>query len=186
MTLQELESRAKRQRMADDYYPTPSDAIVPILRHLPPSRVILDPCAGNGDLLRHFPGADTAYGIEKNEERAFRNGWLCADALAIEWPDADLCVLNPPFTSSQSFVEKALSWKREFDSTCESSRTVAALVRLTFLESAERKSLHQTNPADVYVLSRRPRFRSDTIGTDSVTAAWFVWGPGRGGRWCVL
>ena len=48
----------------------------------------------------------------------------------------------------------------------------------------DRRAFHDAHPADLYVLSRRPSF----IGTGSDTAAyaWWVWGPGRGGRYQVL
>ncbi len=40
-------------------------------------------------------------------------------------------------------------------------------------------------PCDVFVLSRRPSFLGNGM-TDSSAYAWFVWGPGRGGRWSLL
>ena len=177
----------KLERVALDYYPTPEEAVLPILPYLPPARSVLDPAAGAGELLRLFPGS-TTLGIEIDAGRAIEHGWTCADALTVSWPDADLCVMNPPFSDAQAFVERALKWQLDHARANPRApmRTVAALVRLTFLESAQRRRLHQTSPADVYVLSTRPRFRGDTNGTDSVTAAWFVWGAGRGGRWAVL
>jgi hypothetical protein len=38
---------------------------------------------------------------------------------------------------------------------------------------------------DVYVLSKRPSF-SGNGKTDATAYAWFLFGPGRGGRWQVL
>ncbi len=177
----------KLERMALDYYATPDEAVLPILRHLPRVRTVLDPAAGSGDLLHHFRDS-LMRGIEIDEARANAWGWTCANALEVKWPDADLCIMNPPFSEALAFVDKALTWQLDYAraNPNEPMRTVAALVRLTFLESAQRRRLHQTNPADVYVLARRPRFRGDTNRTDSVTAAWFVWGAGFGGRWTVL
>ena len=125
-------------------------------------------------------------GIELDPARAetareFVDQVFCGDALAVEWPEADIAIFNPPFTHAREFAWKAIDWR-----ALDQRRTVAMLARLTFAESKARRELHQEHPSDVYVLSERPRFRGDTKGTDSVTCAWFVWGPGRGGRWWVL
>jgi hypothetical protein len=111
--------------------------------------------------------------------------------------------MNPPFSHALPFVEHAVAQMRP-------GGRVAALLRLAFLESAERLAFHRANPADVHVLARRPSFltkeqkkrmheealaRWEAEGrhgprplppsTDSCAYAWFVWGLG-GGKWSVL
>lgn len=177
-----MSAAQKLARIALDHYPTPPEVVQAILPFLPVSGPVLDPCCGGGDILEHF--AAPGYGIEIDPGRAALasgRGHRVAvgDALQMSWPSIDLLVMNVPFTHALEFARKAMEWRAL-------RRTVAMLARLTFLESAERAGFHREFPSDVYVLSRRPRFRGDTNGTDSVTAAWFVWGPGRGGRWSVL
>jgi len=172
-------------RIALDYYATPSSVVEAILPHLPPAASVLDPCCGEGEILALTGAADTL-GIELDHGRAMAAmdvvcGLTVGDALAVDWPAAALCLFNPPWGRVQEFAAKAMAWRAQ-----DPRRTVAMLARLTFLESAGRAAFHRTWPSDVFVFSRRPRFRPDTSGTDSVTAAWFVFGPGRGGRWSVL
>lgn len=169
-----------------DYYGTPPELVHAILPHLPHARTVLDPCCGVGEILAEVGAVDTL-GIEMDPARAEQamdagvHGVTRGDALLVEWPHADACLFNPPFSHALAFALRAVAWRSE-----DPRRTVAMLARLTFLESAERAGLHREHPSDVYVFSRRPRFRSDTRGTDSVTCMWMVWGPDRGGRWWVL
>jgi hypothetical protein len=194
----------RAERVVNDYYPTPAEYILGVLPYLPRSRTVFDPAAGAGEILACFPEAEARIGHEIDPGRAL----LCqksglelrvtvADSLMPNtvWPEADLAVFNPPFENSEAFVRRALEWLRE-----DPRRTVAALLRLTFLEPTTNKrnkrklaaglvgrgQIHREKPADFYVLPSRPHFRADMKGTDSATCAWFIWGPGRGGRWGIL
>ena len=90
--------------------------------------------------------------------------------------DFDAVIMNPPYKQAMEFVQRARKLMGR--------RTVAALLRLSFLESQKRRAFWQENPADVYVLSRRPSFTAG--GTDSAAYAWFVWSREPGGRLSIL
>jgi hypothetical protein len=181
---------ARAPRQALDYYPSPRWVVDAIKPYLPRARRVLDPAAGVGELLDAI-GADYGIAIELDSERsrqclsAHHCDEACdGDALAMDWPDADLLIANPPFTLAREFIQRAIQWRLQ-----DPRRTVAILARLTILESEERRAMHQQHPSDVYVLSTRPKFRPGRDGkmaTDSVTCCWLVYGPGRGGRWQVL
>ncbi len=180
--------RVERQKL--DYYPTPPYVVHAIRPYLPRVRRVLDPAAGKGELLTAI-GAEHGIAIELDRSRALeasKNPYCKAvydgDALAMDWPDADLCIANPPFLKAREFIEKAIAWRKQ-----DPRRVVACLARLTILESEERRTLHQQDPADVYILATRPKFRPGKNGkmaTDSVTCCWLLWTPGGGGRWRVL
>lgn len=173
-------------RPVDDYYVTPEWVTAAIVPHLPRGQVALDPCAGDGAILRVLVAAPyrTLVGFENNVRRASDASdvdpslhILTVDALGAEsWGAFDVCVMNPPFRHAHAFVARALV------EALPQRATVAALLRLGFLASRKRAALHRAHPADVYVLSRRPAF-TGTSRTDATEYAWFVWGPGRGGRW---
>lgn len=180
--------RARKERVAEDFYPTPGWATRAILPHLHRSPVF-DPCAGEGALLREVSGAWNDgqqsrwfVGLEINSgrvDRAIQEGWevwerdaLSADSWQVS-PDRQV-IMNPPFSLALEFVERALV----------ESRFVSALLRLGFLGSKKRVAFHRAHPADVYVFPRRPSFSGGR--TDQTEYAWFCWGPGRGGRWSIL
>jgi hypothetical protein len=199
-------SKAKHSRIDLDYYATPAWCTRQILDvlHLRerdlsvPYMAILDPSCGDGAILRVAGERGMAgIGIELDEGRAkqaraidmtkeIREG----DALAMQWPltfwdktwrrSVVALVGNPPFSLAGEFAGMAAEWSRAND------RSAALLLRLSFAESQKRAAFHRQYPSDIYVLPVRPRFRTDTNGTDAHAYAWFVWGPFRGGRWQVL
>tara|TARA_R110000796_G_C14325707_1_gene408460 strand:- start:57 stop:584 length:528 start_codon:yes stop_codon:yes gene_type:complete len=46
--------RSNFERKERDYYPTPIEAVRPLLEHLPKDFTFAEPCAGNGALIKHL------------------------------------------------------------------------------------------------------------------------------------
>ena len=46
--------RSDFERVPRDYYPTPYDAVKPLLPHLPENFTFAEPCAGDGRLIQHL------------------------------------------------------------------------------------------------------------------------------------
>jgi len=174
---------AGNERRTDDFYETPGWCTELILPKLWNIYSVLDPCCGKGailDIAREMGAVKTA-GIELDGERAIvanRPGHdvMTGNALVGPWPYCTSIVTNPPYTLAMEFIVAA-------QTRCSAVER-AFLLRLGFLGSQKRASFHREHPADVYVLSRRPPFTGR--GTDATEYAWFVWGPGRGGRWEIL
>ena len=146
------------------------------LGDIPPGSV-LEPCAGRGaitDAVRsHWPDVPVAqFDINPDitQTTVRKLDYLDHEDVLTY----DLCITNPPFSLAEEFVRKARTHCRE----------VIMLLRLGFLESNKRAEFWRDNPADVYVLSRRPSFTGGP--TDSCPYAWFAWGPGRTGQVKVL
>jgi predicted RNA methylase len=79
----------------------------------------------------------------------------------------ELIVGNPPYTGAEQHVRKALSMRAQFGA-------VAFLLRLAFLESAERIAFWQEHPASkIYALAQRPSFTGSA--TDKAAYGFFVW-----------
>ena len=49
--------RSSFERAPRDFYPTPAEAVAPLLAHLRPGTVFAEPCAGNGALVDHLKAA---------------------------------------------------------------------------------------------------------------------------------
>lgn len=169
-------------RRADDFYATPSWCTRAILKHLPSFKVALDPCAGDGAIVKELR---TVYGrlvrvegIELDRERATVADAEHRDALLSEpWPRADLVITNPPYSLAMEFVERALA-------EVVPGGTLAMLLRLGWLSSQKRATFLREHTPSVYVLPRRPSFTG--LGTDSADYAWMVWRTGASATVVIL
>ena len=89
--------RSNFERVERDFYPTPLEAVIPLLPHLPEGLAYWEPCAGNGALVRHLKRfkyvCALATDIEPRSEYIKR-----ADALEISCPfDVKQIITNPPW-----------------------------------------------------------------------------------------
>jgi predicted RNA methylase len=180
-------------RTPGDFYTTPRETIEAILPHLPldGEPFVLDAGSGAGAIAhavaRRNPRAEVV-GIERNPELVakareagvhnaeFVQGSFLRYSPELESPD--LIIMNPPFTFAKEFVERALA-------IIKRGGTVCALLRMNFMGSVGRAEFNRRHPAEVFVCTRRPSFVASGK-TDASDYAWFVWGPGRGGKWAPL
>lgn len=193
------------KRMAFDFYPTPEKYVHSFLRKWKPEFLPndkwLEPCAGNGAIIRavndycsdrEFVEPEwTAVEIQSIESIP-RQTTLRGNIYA-EWHQPqdfltwqpnrnsrrkqfDVAISNPPFEIAMPIIEHSMELAHE----------VAMLLRLDYLGSQERADFHEANPADLYKLRSRPAFINGK--TDSCEYAWFVWSDraGVGGRWFML
>lgn len=58
--------RSAFERRERDFYPTPPEAVAPLLRHLDPATVFVEPCAGDGALINalQLAGHRCTYGVD--------------------------------------------------------------------------------------------------------------------------
>tara|TARA_R110000824_G_scaffold95580_2_gene229787 strand:- start:1887 stop:2390 length:504 start_codon:yes stop_codon:yes gene_type:complete len=82
--------RSNFERKARDFYPTPYEAVVPLLPHLPKNSQFHEPCSGDGDLIEH---------LELNGHNCITAGDISNghDALEITHTSADIFITNPPW-----------------------------------------------------------------------------------------
>ena len=88
--------RSSFKRVERDYYPTPEAAVLPLLPHLDPETCFIEPCAGDGRLVRHLEKRGhtcvDAYDIEPQDESVRQ-----ADALTQVSPIKFVTITNPPW-----------------------------------------------------------------------------------------
>lgn len=166
-------------RVENDFYPTPPLATYILHKYIDLPRVIVEPCAGRGnisiELLRH------GYDVRSYDLNEY-NDILCSitvgqDVLTLEKPDdAQALITNPPYHKDlpRLIAEKGVA---EYDLT-------ALFVRLTFLEGKKRKNLFTNNPpSDILFLSDRIRFDGSLIEPINkahqlggmIAYCWVVW-----------
>ncbi|TXC63658.1 class I SAM-dependent methyltransferase [Sphingosinicella ginsenosidimutans] len=84
------------ERRERDFYPTPRDAVFPLLPHLAPATRFAEPCAGDGRLLDHLTAAGhvcvDAWDIEPRRADIARD-----DATMALCHNTDCYITNPPW-----------------------------------------------------------------------------------------
>ena len=95
--------RSDFDRKPRDYYPTPYKAALPLIPHLPKNSSFVEPCAGDGRLVRHIQkhGHDCVFACDIEPQIDENNPLHIeqADVLFFNYmlPDADLIITNPPW-----------------------------------------------------------------------------------------
>lgn len=88
--------RSNFERRERDYYPTPLDAVKPLLPHLKPRTYFLEPCAGGGHLIDHLTAAGHicvgAWDLEPQRDDIEKR-----DALETECFSGNCYITNPPW-----------------------------------------------------------------------------------------
>lgn len=84
-------------RRERDFYPTPKEAVEPLLPHLPEGAKYFEPCAGDGALIRALPSG-TCVGscdVEPKAQHIYMRNALSL----LEWDMAgvDFIITNPPW-----------------------------------------------------------------------------------------
>jgi hypothetical protein len=185
------------ERCENDFYATPSwtvDAVLPSLWRyfsLTSETTILEPCAGNGAIIKAvnnaliFPPKWFAIELREEEQQTLwdigvsggLDGFACPQDFLTWNPGRtfDVGLTNVPFYLSCEFVAKAVQICRYF----------VTLQRLNWLGS--EVEFHDEYPSDHLVLEKRPKFRhgispktGKAFSGDNCEYAWFVFGPGCG------
>lgn len=110
--------RSNFERMPRDFYPTPAEAVAPLLPHLPMHAHFAEPCAGAGDLVDHLRSAGHVCLFASDIEPR-RDDVEAADALSLSFVTllpSDLIVTNPPWSREilhdliVHFSDRAPTW----------------------------------------------------------------------------
>lgn len=169
------------KRNEADFYATPLETVYSLLDNyddIRPGHLILEPSAGNGNIIealrnRGYENHITA--IELREEERYKlvgkaDRVAILDYLTVEWREIgtyDVIIGNPPYSLAQEFIDKSLSLLRP-------RGRLILLLRTNFLESKKRFEWWQDKiPSGLYVLSKRPSFTGK--GTDATSYSWFIW-----------
>lgn len=150
----------------------------------------LEPCAGDGELIRAVNVKRPDIVWSANEIREEMRAVLLPHAPGIvsigdftemhpeTWDGAlpfDVSITNPPFSLAMPIIRKSLTV----------AKTTVMLLRLNFWGSQDRQPFLMENPPDTFVLPNRPVFSLNKFGkpgTDSPEYAWFIWGEYANGQ----
>lgn len=94
--------RSSFERVERDFYPTPLEAVKPLCSHLPKSTSLIadfvyaEPCAGNGALINHLPGA-CGYASDVYPKQNWIEQKDVFDIILEDLYWVELIITNPPW-----------------------------------------------------------------------------------------
>lgn len=89
--------RSNFERVDRDWYPTPYEAVVPLLPHLPCGFRYVEPCCGDGALINHLGGNGCQFFSDIDPKMPYA---ACMDFERLEYDHvrgADYIITNPPW-----------------------------------------------------------------------------------------
>ena len=89
--------RSEFARVERDFYPTPLDAVKPLLPHLERGSVFYEPCAGNGILIKHLESAGH-YCCGSSDIEPQENNIKKLDVFLLREGRGKMFITNPPWT----------------------------------------------------------------------------------------
>lgn len=159
--------RSSFERRPMDFYATPEAAVLPLLPWLPANARFCEPCAGQGDLIRHLMahGHSCVSACDLSPDTPYPE----KDALRLERADIDTAnyiITNPPWSRDvlhpmiMAFKDIALTW---------------------LLFDADWMHTKQSKPYMQYcrmiVSVGRIKWIADSKHTGKDNCAWYLFGP---------
>jgi hypothetical protein len=93
--------RSNFERVERDFYPTPFEAVIPLVAHLEYGTAFVEPCAGDGALVKHLEyvgmSCQEAYDINPRADFIVDRDALDANFDPCFGTSADCIITNPPW-----------------------------------------------------------------------------------------
>lgn len=131
--------RSNFERVERDFYPTPYEAVVPLLQHLPHGFKYVEPCCGDGSLINHLGGSGCQFFSDIDPQMPYT---ACIDFTLLTEEHvrgAVYIITNPPWDRKilhpmiEHFCQLKPTWLL-FDAdwlhTCQSARFMPCLVKV--------------------------------------------------------
>lgn len=161
------------QRIAEDFYPTPSWCSRALLKNFVPKSVVWEPACGAGDIS----SALQLHGLTTYSTDLVDRGYgdahfdfLACDKLPL--PDIRSIITNPPYSGDlpQQFIEHSLKLMEPVKGS------VAMLLRNEYDSASGRVDLFR-HPAFALklVLTKRPKWIEGSTGSPRHNYAFFCW-----------
>ena len=168
--------RAPLAEHRDDFYATPSEAVLALLKVEKFTGTIWEPACGDGAIVDIMRAAGHRVYATDLVDRNCHDSESRVDFLMEKAPSFHIgaIVTNPPYALAKQFVAHALTLVPK----------VAMLLRLAFLEGSGRSSILDSGAlARVHVFKNRlPRMHrhgwEGKQSSSSIAFAWFVWEVG--------
>lgn len=169
-------NHSEKERANLDYYATPPEMAIELLKLEPQLNNVWEPACGEGHLAKIFKQAGV---LGKATDIINRGYGEVQDFLLQQEKWGGDIVTNPPYNKAQEFVEHALD-------LVDNGRKVIMFLKLTFLEGKKRKKLFEKGLLKtVYVSTSRVNCGCNGNFNNNISSAvayaWFVFEKGYDG-----
>jgi hypothetical protein len=168
-------SGTSKGRPAEDFDPTPRNAVEALLAVESFPGLVWEPACGDGAICKILE--ETGHTVRATDliDRGYGEG---NRDFFTEFQTANHIITNPPYKYAEQFVRHSLRL---------TDGKVAMLLKLQFLEGVKRKKLFEEYPPKaVYVFSHRLKMTREGTGSKKSSSmlafAWFVWEHGNLGE----
>tara|TARA_R110000751_G_scaffold291435_1_gene398414 strand:+ start:231 stop:770 length:540 start_codon:yes stop_codon:yes gene_type:complete len=163
--LEIMGKRSNFKRIQRDFYPTPYEAVLPLIPHLPDKCLYDEPCCGDGDLIRHL----TKHLHKCISSGDIKDGWNATDT---EKCGGNYFITNPPWPAIGQQGEPTISIIKNLSS-------IAPTWLLLSADFAHNKYFSQVSKRCSKIVSvGRVRWIPDTSDRKSTpgkdNAAWYL------------
>lgn len=161
-----LTNASASDRSGTDFYPTPENVTVALIKYLGlHNAIVWEPACGAG----HMAEAIVRTGNRVIATELYWQGYGLGgvDFLMADKPACDWIITNPPFKLAEQFIERCIDHGKPF----------AMLLKSQYWHSAKRRQLFERHrPAAVLPLTWRPDFHFGAKGgSPTMECAWTVW-----------
>lgn len=170
-----------RERVDNDFYATPRNAVVAILNEIKLNGSILEPAAGQGHISKilkeYYPYNEiVSTDLVQREDKFGVKIEGGIDFLTYKFNKKfDNIITNPPFNLAQEFIERSLKLSND---------KVIMFAKIQLLEGGKRREMFDNTPLKyVYVFTKRvnPLRNGEELDengkpwSSTMCFAWFVW-----------
>lgn len=163
-----LANKSAKDRPATDFYPTPLEVTVALLRFLniPKDKIIWECACGEGHMSRAME--NMGYHVVSTELNHESYGEGDVDFLTCKPRSCDWVITNPPFRCSVAFIQRCIDLGKPF----------ALLLKSQYWHAKNKSDIFNSfKPAYVLPLTWRPDFLfGQKGGSPTMECIWVVWG----------
>lgn len=157
------------ERHKSDFYQTPEECTIALMKHLPHwrQRITWEPACGDGAISRVLTRMGCPMVVNSDYRPTMLPGITVRDFIGSTLPlGVQQIVTNPPFNRATEFIEQAASFKVPF----------AFLLKVQFFHvERNRKLFTETGPLAVLPMSWRPAMAPERGDNPTMEFVWCVW-----------
>jgi hypothetical protein len=162
--------RSNFERKPRDFYPTPLEAVVPLVPHLPDQFTYVEPCAGDGKLIENLDLLTKGVCIIASDIEPQKDYIKTIDALELIVPAGiDFIITNPPWACNKQSGFLLHKLIENFSNQCPTW----LLFYSDWIHTKQSSELVKTRLRKIVSIGR-VKWIEDSAGTGKDNCCWYL------------